>query len=112
MRFICMIIVILCFIDINVVDARRGGLPQNYLKNLDKKIDNFCNRKTFNITGNKDVFHCVKNANSNCYLLANYSEFSKKKQLCIKNKQNDYSFCIIITIVVWVVIAICSSTSK
>lgn len=108
MRVIVIFITMLCIID---VTNARGGISK-YSKNLNKAIINTCTLRAFNRTNNKEVYDCIKNNHNNCSILANYVEFRNIRQSCIEDACADCGFGIVIAIMIWVVLAICSSTNK
>lgn len=110
MRVIVIFITLMCIIDIS--SARRAILPHKYTRNLNKAIINTCTSRAFNLTNNTDVYDCINNNRNNCSVLANYSEFRDIRQSCIKDVRADCGFGIVIAIMIWVVLAICTSTTK
>ena len=112
MRVIVIVIFItlLCIIDVS--NARGGIIPHKFSKNLNKAIINTCTLRAFNRTNNKEVYDRIKNNYNNCSILANYVEFRNIRQSCIEDARADCGFGIVIAIMIWVVLAICSSTNK
>lgn len=77
----------------------------NYIKELDKSINNICNKNTLNITNNKDIYNCLLvNKSNNCSYINNFINYNTINKLCIDKYNSEISseiFSIIIICLVF-----------
>lgn len=109
MRVVIFIVAILSFIS--MIDARHNmALPRNYMRNINNAIVNYCNIKAHSQIQDDEIYTCFKNKMTNCNTYANFSKFDAIRSECMTNKGSDCGYGIIIGIMIWVVIAICTNT--
>jgi hypothetical protein len=98
---------------IAMTDARhRLAMPRNYVKNLNKAVENYCNMEAFKKVRNETIYNCFKTNMNNCKTLANYSEFNEIRSECIDIKNSEYGYGIMIGIMFWVFLSICAIPCK
>jgi len=91
------------------VEARRV-LSSNYMKDMNKSINRMCNKEAFITTNNLELFNCFNSNNVlECKLLNNYDEYMKIKYTCIKKYQDVFSYGILISIVMWILVGFTNS---
>lgn len=98
------IIIAAFLISIVVIDARRI-LPTNYMKNLNKSINGFCNKEALLITKNYEIYDClIKNNINDCKNINNFDDYINTKNNCINKKNNEIAYGILISLLLWVII--------
>jgi hypothetical protein len=106
------IIILMSFSLIVVNTHPVRGLGKNYLRNIENTIINICNYKAYSETNNTNIYNCIKNKNNSCYTLENYTHYNSIRIECINKYKSDHTCGIVIALVMWVVIAICSNGNK
>ena len=105
MRIIIVAIIIICMID--NCEGIRGIKMNKFLNNLNKAIYNNCNKKAYNLTNNIEIYKCLNMNNSNkCSHLENFTEYNNIRYECIEKNNNEFSYGIIITIIMWLVLSL------
>ena len=78
------------------------------MRNVNKSILNGCNRKTYDITNNIDLFKCVNvNRTNDCKHLKDFEEYQKIRIECINEKNCEFGLGIIIAVIPWLIMGLC-----
>lgn len=106
------IIIITCFL-INIVDSHSSHIfIKNHILNIQKSIYLKCNKYAMEKTNNKKIYDCIINKNNSCHLIDNYNEYNLIKNECIKTYRNECNLGILITLMMWIIFAICGKTDR
>lgn len=102
-----LIIIVAFLISFVVIDARYI-LPNNYMKNINKSIDNYCNKEAFSITKNNEIYDCLikNNKYDNCKNINNFNDYIYIKYKCMQKKQNEITHGFLICLFVWIIIGL------
>jgi hypothetical protein len=105
MRIVIATIIIISMI--NNIDAVRGVNAKKYFRNLNKAIYNVCNKEAYRVTNNTEIYNCINVNNTiKCQNLENFTEYNNLRMLCVKRNNSEFSYGIVISIIIWVVLAL------
>lgn len=108
MRFLITFLIII-MIMINNCEAviRGGGNMNKYVRNMNKAINNRCNKEASIITNNTEIYNCLRvNSTECCRNLENYTEFNNAKMDCIKKCHGDFSSGVFVSIIMWMMLGV------
>lgn len=108
MSIIKHIIIISCLV-MTVYSHPSTILSRNHIRNVEKQIYYNCNLEASKKTNNKyNIYNCITDKNNKtCHLLDNYNKFIIIRNECILNYHNELTKGILISILFWLLIAIC-----
>ena len=105
MRIVIVTIIIISMI--NNIDAVRGVNAKKYIRILNKAIYNVCNKEAYRVTNNTEIYNCINVNNTiKCQNLENFTEYNNLRMLCVKRNNSEFSYGIVISIIIWVVLAL------
>jgi len=87
------LIVVIIIITAITVDCRNYN-TKNYMRNLNKNIMNYCNKKALSKTNNTESYNCIISSND-CSNIENFTEFKNIRNECIKQQRNEFTIGVI-----------------
>lgn len=89
---------------LNMIEANRlAVLPKNYMKNMNKAILNACTNEAHKKVCDDAVYSCIKNNLKDCDKFDNFNKFNTIRTECIKDKNSEVGFGIILGLLFWVI---------
>ena len=106
--------IILMIVMIINCDAIRGVNVGRYMRNLNRAINNLCNKEAYIITKNTEIYNCfmVNNTFYKCNHLENFTDYQKVRLACLNKNQTDFGSGILITFVIWIMLGVWFSQTK
>ena len=107
MRVIAIIMIIfIMFLTFRKVDSANRN--RYFLRNINRSINNSCNKKALLETNNNDVYNCIIHREKNCNELQNYAEYAIISENCMKIHREQFGAGILISVTMWIGIGIFS----
>lgn len=105
MRGILFGLIILCIIISNV-NCNRIALILNrkIIRNINNNIVKTCYYSANNNMNDEKLYTCMINNDKDCNKYENYNKFVEISQKCIKEKNNECGYGILISILIWIFI--------
>ena len=102
-----LITILLIIITIDTCEGIRGLKMSKFINNLNKAINNACNKQAYILTNNTEIYNCLRyNISNKCNHLDNFTEYNNIRSVCLDKNNNEVSRGIIITIVIWLILAL------